>query len=1643
MNSIFKIIVSFIFALFTTTALAQCPAGPGAGCNGSGTSLNLYWVGVDANNNGDWTSPCSWRVGHTGGVEPCQAPRSIDNVFFTSGSFFSGSGAATITINTQARCNNFFIGSSINSLTNTPTFSLNNPGFLEVYGNFLLQPNINWNTVGGYYSGPELFFKSTNAGNTIETAGHTLGSVVIDGIGGEWKLQDDLDAGCFLFLFGEWNTSDGSNDHNMKFKSFSSHISGTSSAANRILELNSSTITITGSSSGQNRYNPYNTWQTPGTWESYNSTMSNTAFNSGTSKIVFTATNPFVHLGALNYNVVNHTGSGRFYDHFGSNPCVIDTLETNGYFYFHHEHAVNVMKINSVGREHNFFYHQTVNTDLIVSGDPCNPTKFRSEYNRILTMPTSVSADPMVGYIIENLRCNDNSGGSHNITGFGSGTTTGWNIIPVAARDLYWVGNTNTSWTEPTNWSTSPSGVPLLLASDCPPLQTDNVFFTPMANGKTCHINSTAKCNDMTWTITAATTFSGGSAMNIYGNLLLDTDINFTTTSTFNMYGDNANTIFSAGKTFNWIYLRDRSQYTLQDNLNFNYTYIFQHNSFNSGGFNLSGRRIYFRGGGATNFSNSVITLSDGSPWYHAGSQTNVSYSASSTVTFTSTNNDIIIRGWGGHTHLPNFTLQNSTSKLLFQDHLKNRNVTFDGDVLLNGGARFFADWGTGTTDGNVQSVTVNGDLTLSSGKTYEFGLNNNLTVTGTTNSVAACFSSPITMKGINGNPFTTDLQGPLNFGFTLIGNSNSLNAHTVNNCSDIGGNTNWTFNAPPAVYTYYWRAMSGSGGTVYNNPWSTSGHWTTVQTDIDGVISCIPGPYDNVVFDNLSFSGAASNISINSTVSCNNITATATNVNLTNTGRLMINGNVLSDGTMATVNFTGNLDFISNTIGKTIDFGGTTLGSDVTFVNQSGGWTLTGNKLETNKDVHIDGGTVNTNGENFNMRRFHSSNSSARTLNLGSSTMNLSGSGNFQNSGDPANIYTWNTNTTSNLTLNAGTSTINFNSSSNPILYSSALNFNHVNFTSTSSVVNSSPMVISNGLNTEYMKFDCSARIYGDHFYDTLEFTAGNVYKLEGGSVQTLNAPNGVLLSTGSPGNEIAIKSISTGIPATFHKLNTGGSMLSFCFDYVSVEDNIASSDDGAFSFFTGINSNDISAAGIWDFTRPLVFSSTIEADADVSVCPGSRVDLVWNLVGTGPYVIEYDNGGATNTITLPNSATTLTIPASHYLDKTYTVTSFKADNCGVASAGTIIDADVFYDVPNVAAVALGGDRKSCFLNNDNTPVYFQDELYAPERIIATINDASAGVGLGNTLVKVAVDPVVQSFNVPPHFSFPYLQRRFGITPTNQELATIRLYFTQGELNALATAYGSALTINDLDITKYSNNVMDFSGAASLMTITGRGVATASETTSANVLYLEFQVSSFSHFIIHPKYGVPLPVELLNFDVEPDNNSVAINWETASEINSSYFEVWKSEDAEVWSYVGKVNAVGNSTSNQKYAMKDNNPIQGISYYKLIQYDLDGESKEYGPRTVEFKKENINSVYPNPANNLVYVDFFLNNDATDIKILFYNNLGQIVKTKSVNALKGNNTFDVSTGELSNGIYTVRIISNSKTIANNIPLVIQK
>jgi hypothetical protein len=92
-----------------------------------------------------------------------------------------------------------------------------------------------------------------------------------------------------------------------------------------------------------------------------------------------------------------------------------------------------------------------------------------------------------------------------------------------------------------------------------------------------------------------------------------------------------------------------------------------------------------------------------------------------------------------------------------------------------------------------------------------------------------------------------------------------------------------------------------------------------------------------------------------------------------------------------------------------------------------------------------------------------------------------------------------------------------------------------------------------------------------------------------------------------------------------------------------------------------------------------------------------------------------------------------------------------------------------------------------------------------------------------------------------------------------------------------------------------------------------------------------------------------PLPVVLKYFDgvVYPLFN--VLKWSTESESNSDYFSIQRSVDGIEWRNITSVKAAGNSNEELKYSFIDSYLNNGYVYYKLIQYDFDGKSKEYGP----------------------------------------------------------------------------------------------
>jgi hypothetical protein len=165
-----------------------------------------------------------------------------------------------------------------------------------------------------------------------------------------------------------------------------------------------------------------------------------------------------------------------------------------------------------------------------------------------------------------------------------------------------------------------------------------------------------------------------------------------------------------------------------------------------------------------------------------------------------------------------------------------------------------------------------------------------------------------------------------------------------------------------------------------------------------------------------------------------------------------------------------------------------------------------------------------------------------------------------------------------------------------------------------------------------------------------------------------------------------------------------------------------------------------------------------------------------------------------------------------------------------------------------------------------------------------------------------------------------------------------------------------------------------------------------------------------------------PLPVELLEFSASCDGQKVETRWMTASETNNDYFTLERSADASRWEYVSRIDGAGNSNQPLSYLYYDENPYEGISYYRLKQTDFDGATETFDAIAVAcISAESYEiSIYPNPFKT-EFILKFRNVKADKANIRFFDLLGSQVMEKEVD-IKGIDKLTLDMSFLATGVY---------------------
>jgi len=729
-------------------------------------------------------------------------------------------------------------------------------------------------------------------------------------------------------------------------------------------------------------------------------TSTNLTFDAGTSSIVCTTTSPSISGGNQTFYDVSFTSIGA-----GTH-----TINQSNTF-----NSLSITAPSSAGlREVSFAGNQTITGTLTAAGaSAVRRIMLRSDTDgttRTLTVGTLSAND----CDFRDITIAGTAAGSSPTRAGDCGGNSG--VTFPAAKTVYWNLAGTQNWSA-TGWAPSSGGTPAVNEF---PLAQDTAVFDNTGSAGTVTVQTfNIGTVNMSARTTAMTLTTSTNTPTVYGNWLFGTGItSSSTTGTIIFAGRGTQTITSNGIAFGCNVNIDCVTGTVQlaDALELNSARIVTLTSgtFDAVSYNVTAGRF------TSAVSNTVLKMGSG------------------TWTLSGTGNV-----WG-----LNAILYKGTANIVLSDTSTTAR-TFDG-----GGASYNKLTIGGSTGISTTTISSNNQFTeLASTKTVAHTI-----ALGTTTQTFGKWS----VTGTSGNVVTLTgtgtshiLAGSCTSGIDYLAMGSIGFAATSPGEFYAGANSTGTAGAPvyrtakPADSTRYW--VGGTGN------WSDTNRWSTSSGGAGG--ASVPRSHDDVVFDSSSnATGYTATVdAVTGGARCKALTIAGPasgNVTLAGSAALIIHDDITLPATGLTRTYTGAITLSGSTSGKTITTNGVALFSAVTVDGVGAEWTLA-NALNTGTTTFtVTNGLLDTDTYNLTTGIISSNVAHSRTIDFGSSTVSLAGTGTVLNFG------TTEANRAS-LTFTGGTSQINI-SAAGPTFTGNNQTFYNVSFTSTAITT-----VTINGSNT------------------------------------------------------------------------------------------------------------------------------------------------------------------------------------------------------------------------------------------------------------------------------------------------------------------------------------------------------------------------------------------------------------------------------------------------------------------------------------------------------------------------------------------------------------------------------------------------
>lgn len=179
---------------------------------------------------------------------------------------------------------------------------------------------------------------------------------------------------------------------------------------------------------------------------------------------------------------------------------------------------------------------------------------------------------------------------------------------------------------------------------------------------------------------------------------------------------------------------------------------------------------------------------------------------------------------------------------------------------------------------------------------------------------------------------------------------------------------------------------------------------------------------------------------------------------------------------------------------------------------------------------------------------------------------------------------------------------------------------------------------------------------------------------------------------------------------------------------------------------------------------------------------------------------------------------------------------------------------------------------------------------------------------------------------------------------------------------------------------------------------------------------------------------AILMPVELDKWIATNLEESVLLEWTTASEENNDYFAIERSIDGVTWKVLGNVGGAGTTSATHYYSFEDMKPVSGISYYRLKQVDFNGEYTYSSVKCIN-RPANADKMYKAYVNQDIDAFIVQGEEIAACNIEVFNNLGVKMTNLSFNPISTDKVV-INVGQLPTGTYFIKICNGSKSVVKS-------